>query len=116
MASEAAEKLGEIVSATSPCPCPEHRAERALVIDSHPLVRGLVEKSARIHQFFCMVEAGYELDHAEDGKKLEDHEPLVHFMGNGASDVLTVGDFRSLRTALAPWLPRENWRNYELHT
>ena len=57
----------------------------------------LRQAAARIVSFMAMVEASAVLD----GKPLKDDEMMLSFMGNGASDVLLVRDFRALRDALA---------------
>lgn len=75
--------------------------------DEHPLVKDLVAQATRFYQFFAMIEAGWQLDHEADGKKLTDDLVVASFMGNGASDNLTAGDFRKLLAALRPWLRRE---------
>ena len=49
----------------------------------------------RILAFFSMLEAHHEL--TDD--PLEDTTVVLSFMGSGASDQLTMGDFRKLREA-----------------
>lgn len=56
----------------------------------------LREAAARIVSFLVMVEGSAVLD----GEPLDDDAVMLSFMGNGASDVLLVSDFRALRDAL----------------
>lgn len=53
---------------------------------------------ARFVQFYAMVDAGRELDQEPP---FSDHTVVASFMGNGASDNLTVGDFRQAEKVLS---------------
>lgn len=56
----------------------------------------LITAATRFCQFASMVEAHAKL--TDD--VLEDGTVIASFMGSGASDVLTIGDFRQLKAAL----------------
>lgn len=48
----------------------------------------------RIAQFFTLLLVGTKLDAEAIGQIVENEDVLLHYIGNGASDSLTVGDIR----------------------
>ena len=92
-ASEARAEAAHCKSSESIDNCRHCRYLRVKFAKAEADNAALVTAVDRFASFFLMMEAGNELD---GGSHWPDEAVVVSFMGNGASDALTCGHFRSL--------------------